>query len=356
MARVDWIDKLKGFLIFLVVLGHVVGGGYHIASEATQPILSFVFKLIYLFHMPAFFFVSGFTFVDSEGLQWYVKKIKRLLVPYFCFGIASGVLYLMMYKTATVTFSETVTTTRYDDFINSSSSMWQLMVSLIHGGGWPNGTGFRCNSVLWFLPCMFSSIVLFKWLFRMGMNALLIVSLLCVVSVIFDIVPKGLPWGLSKMPWFFPYMVLGWFAAKLDCMHCVKRNKSVIFSGFVLITGYFVITYFIPDPDILRKTVSGDLLLYLLGGMGCVLSVFIVQMLKGNFWIICGSASLGIMLLHKFLVLGAELKISAVRWMFSTSSLTAVSVSIGLSFAITVICIFMTLLIRRVSPWLLGER
>ncbi|MEI3166670.1 MAG: acyltransferase family protein [Lachnospiraceae bacterium] len=44
------IDIAKGFALFLVVLGHVVTMHHTI------------FRWIYAFHMPAFFFLSGMTF------------------------------------------------------------------------------------------------------------------------------------------------------------------------------------------------------------------------------------------------------------------------------------------------------
>ena len=44
--RLDYLDKAKGILIILVVIGHIWQSGP-------------VFNIIYAFHMPAFFFISG---------------------------------------------------------------------------------------------------------------------------------------------------------------------------------------------------------------------------------------------------------------------------------------------------------
>ncbi len=51
--RVPLWDNLKGVLIFLVVFAHCI---YGIADNA---VLSALVKIIYLFHMPAFVFISG---------------------------------------------------------------------------------------------------------------------------------------------------------------------------------------------------------------------------------------------------------------------------------------------------------
>ena len=353
--REVWIDRFKGILIFLVVLGHVIGGGYHIADQSSQTILGSIFKVIYLFHMPAFFFLSGFTFADSNGWQWYTRKIKRLIVPYFAFGIISIVIYLLMFNVSSNAFSETATTARYDDFVKSTMSIWQPFISLLHAGGWPDGIGFRCNSVLWFLPCMFTAVLLFNHFVRMGRVALVVASLLCMTGTIFDVIPKGLPWGLSKLPWFLPYMTLGWFCSKVASIHSesIGKNGTVLIS--VAILAYVLIAYFIPDPGLMRANGFGYLILYAFGMVGCVLSVFMAKMMTGRFWMLCGASSLGIMLLHKFLVLGFQLKMPSIRLLYSQSPIISVMVSIGLSLIITIFCFIGTSFIRKYVPCLIGE-
>ena len=68
------IDIAKGFALFLVVLGHVVTMHHTI------------FRWIYAFHMPAFFFLSGMTFRPekySSCLDYIKKRGRTLVLPYF---------------------------------------------------------------------------------------------------------------------------------------------------------------------------------------------------------------------------------------------------------------------------------
>ena len=53
--RIDSLDICKGILIILVVVGHAI----EIVDPAHK---SYFIKLIYSFHMPAFFIISGFLF------------------------------------------------------------------------------------------------------------------------------------------------------------------------------------------------------------------------------------------------------------------------------------------------------
>lgn len=73
-GRETWVDSLKGFVITLVVLGHVVQR-LRIAAVASgcasAGVLHAVETSIYAFHMPLFFLISGFVFamayVDESG-------------------------------------------------------------------------------------------------------------------------------------------------------------------------------------------------------------------------------------------------------------------------------------------------
>ena len=58
-ARLAYWDNIKGFLIILVVFAHCL------FFLQNQPLNNFLVDSIYMFHMPAFVFVSGF-FSKSE--------------------------------------------------------------------------------------------------------------------------------------------------------------------------------------------------------------------------------------------------------------------------------------------------
>lgn len=76
--RDSTIDIAKGICIFLMVLGHTC-------------FYSWFNDRVYLFHMPFFFFVSGFFFSTRKNLKDFIlNKTKRLLIPmliYWAFGI-----------------------------------------------------------------------------------------------------------------------------------------------------------------------------------------------------------------------------------------------------------------------------
>ena len=87
-GRLDYLDGLKGFLILLVVLGHVIQKMY-CPEQFDENLL---FRMIYSFHMPAFFCASGFVAkYDKIEMDLFgkviVKRFKQLIIPFLTWGI-----------------------------------------------------------------------------------------------------------------------------------------------------------------------------------------------------------------------------------------------------------------------------
>jgi fucose 4-O-acetylase-like acetyltransferase len=83
-TRIAEIDIVKGLAIILVVYGHVMGG---MASRGLVylPFHRFTYALVYSFHMPAFFFVSGmFARLGSSipSLPLLRQRAAQILWPY----------------------------------------------------------------------------------------------------------------------------------------------------------------------------------------------------------------------------------------------------------------------------------
>ena len=79
--RLVYIDYLRCFGILLMVTGHVVmgNGGFDRSLEIW----------IYSFHMPLFFFISGyFCNPDNDTAAHIIKRCKSLLVPFVVFAVA----------------------------------------------------------------------------------------------------------------------------------------------------------------------------------------------------------------------------------------------------------------------------
>lgn len=139
--RLHWIDSLKGIGIILVVFAH-----YRLPVALDTYIFSF--------HMPLFFFISGFLFnfeKYSESAPNFVKRrFKSLIVPYFCFALLTCLFYFLL----DTVFQPGVT--NIDFFVNTIPyGIYSILYAL--------GPLVSYNPPLWFLSCLFVTELLFYW-------------------------------------------------------------------------------------------------------------------------------------------------------------------------------------------------
>lgn len=84
------IDIAKGLGIICVVVGHCIPDAS--SGQIMNPFLRNVFHIIYSFHMPLFFFLSGLfikpIFSNKETIKFIKRRAIRLMTPYFCVGLA----------------------------------------------------------------------------------------------------------------------------------------------------------------------------------------------------------------------------------------------------------------------------
>lgn len=110
--RESWVDYAKGIGIILVVFGHVNRGlysaGIHV-SEATYQQLD---SIIYSFHMPLFFFLSGLFFTSSLAhrgkRKFIINKIDTIVYPYIIWSLLQGTIevFLSRYTNNPASFSD----------------------------------------------------------------------------------------------------------------------------------------------------------------------------------------------------------------------------------------------------------
>lgn len=119
-VRYDFVDFLKGVGIFLVVWGHTM---------VPRSIY------IYSFHMPLFFFLSGFLHKGKPIRQFIIGKINSLYIPYAVFTLLSWFFYLWRQLA------------RKDH--SGLSTHYYKLTSIVTGTADNGG-----NNPIWFLTCL----------------------------------------------------------------------------------------------------------------------------------------------------------------------------------------------------------
>jgi len=83
MNRIQYIDRLKGVAILLVVAGHLM-------CFCTKGDWNPIYEVICSFHMPLFIFLSGIVFSHTPPVKdchYLYEKAKRFLLPFLWWGL-----------------------------------------------------------------------------------------------------------------------------------------------------------------------------------------------------------------------------------------------------------------------------
>lgn len=86
--RSAWFDNMKCLLIICVVIGHLISG-----TNQQCAFMGVVYKFIYIFHMPAFLFLSGFFMKKRIQNREYGKSFTKLVIPYILISIVLAFVY-----------------------------------------------------------------------------------------------------------------------------------------------------------------------------------------------------------------------------------------------------------------------
>lgn len=184
LCRQGWVDSLKGLLIVLVVVGHIISG-----NEREQPLYSF----IYTFHMPLFFMISGSlstNLSDRRACEYVKKKFRTLILPYLSFAIIGSM-------------------------ICGKEAFPSYFLGSIKGG-------------YWFLPCLFVFSILLMSLCKLSnrmtslrgyrTDALLLLGATSLLGLLYILIPDGLQalFIPGTLFLYWPYYALGYFVSRYN--------------------------------------------------------------------------------------------------------------------------------------------
>lgn len=104
-SRLFYLDNLKGLLIILVVLGHAIQGSQ---PDYQHDVL---FRVIYSFHMPLFFLISGFlTYKGHYDSSLIKKRFYQCIIPFVVWAFLTPAL-----KTGVFDMQQTIKALCYPD-------------------------------------------------------------------------------------------------------------------------------------------------------------------------------------------------------------------------------------------------
>ncbi len=270
------IDILKGLGIFLVVFGHLSFSNKNISH------------LIFSFHMPLFYILSGFVFSRKKTSIFIASKFRRILIPYVFFSLISFLAYYIL---------------------NYRSSIFNIAYFFIGTFyGISNDFYLAWNVVLWFLPSIFLINILFNILYKEKLWFLLLILWFLGFILMYNIemvLPFHIKSTLLAIP-FFGFGIL--LRTKYLFLENFFNKFLEIKALFLLLIGIVLAIYNRNTPD-LRLAEIGQPFVFYSAAIFIALALFgLGKRLKGSSLIWLGVNSLVIMGLHlKFRFLGEKL-------------------------------------------------
>ncbi len=245
-ARIEYLDIFRSLGIILMIMGHVYFGG-------------FFSKWIHAFHMPMFFFVSGWFYKSNDLTvgKSILRKAKSLLIPYLCFEIIVFVLSLPL-----IPEYLNVQTLYYILFDNT----YIIPVAVC------NNSVFPIPGAMWFLTALFFSEVIYIVLDRaFGYNwkshiAVIIIAIFGMIAP--KILPFRLPWALDAA-----FVGIGFF----HIARAIKGTKAErilhIKLWQALLTGVFFSALIMVCPRINMRTGNyGVYLPFWINALGAIIA------------------------------------------------------------------------------------
>lgn len=284
-TREKHMDIMKGLLIILVVVGHSTAGTMH--------------DLIYLFHMPLFFIISGFFISNkSLGIASMKRKIGKLMLPYWVYLFID---VLMVRRD----FSPT------------------RLFSVLWGGRYISG-------VYWYITAFLFAQMLFYFVTRyIPRKAQILIILIAGIAAIMEsnmiimfadsdkivglLKSPGIPWNLDVSLLILVYLAVGFYFKDqinkllkddnrhFDIVAILVAVLLAILCGFNYGMDH-ILYYFDMKPVYYRELVSAILIPC---AFGLVIVRIIHWMMKirlfdvvSNFLSLCGQSTIPIMFMH----------------------------------------------------------
>ncbi len=221
-GRYEYLDIAKGIGILTVVWAHIL-------------LIGWSHQLIYAFHMPLFFFISGMLFKKekySSFMDFIKRRFLRLFPSYVAYSIVTWVIWALF---------------RFIRHDEVDSYIMPLCQTIIAQG---SGEFMVHNSALWFVPCLFAVELMYFSIAKFQTKFIVLVCMSCaIISFGLGNIFGSAYWFL--LPWNFDAALIAMaFYGGGNILAKYKGNqrisdfvKNTPFYSFITLTSLLVILY-----------------------------------------------------------------------------------------------------------------
>lgn len=329
MERKKWIDITKGIGIILVVLGH----SNLLLTGITDD--SNITKYIYSFHMPLFFYISGYLYSPSKYKNFKElgnKKFRSLIIPYIYFSLLAILFDIVRFKG-----DFQLTDEIFNFFYIGERVVW--------------------NDPLWYLVCLFFIEVIFYWIAQIKNNKVYLFTLLLSSLIGYWLSYENitLPFGISIALVGITFYGIGYFVSNINL-----RKINIVTLGICLPISILI-------PIYLNKAVSvyfmqyGNLIYFFVAALASIfLYIEFSKMIENSFlsriFQYFGKNSLIILCTHFTILVVMSGLINRIPVLGLDMIKSDLIKGLIYTLLILVISIPVIYIIKKYFPWVLGNR
>jgi len=171
MVRDNRIDSIKGFLIILVILGHLIGScGSGIMNDKA-------WLFIYTFHMPLFILISGYFSKKRVSSSDFFKSLLPIVKPLVVFQVINVFLHCIIFRDSL----------RLSYLLVPYWTLWYLL-----------------SLIFWRIMTQYSPKCLHN-------RPLFYLCGATVVALFFGLLPHGRVLSIQRTFYFYPFFLLGFY-------------------------------------------------------------------------------------------------------------------------------------------------
>lgn len=211
VSRETFVDSAKGLTIMLVLLAHIIERYLYVeAYYEAFGILSIVYGIIYSFHMPFFFMLSGYIYrlIYVKESKVLLSRIRNHLLDYMAIYVLMSILVY-------------VSKLLFASYVKDPVSSWSILLFLYE----PIGYLWYLHTLI-LLYCLNIFVIKF---FRFKKAILLIAIILCSLSTYIHGLIPGYLFRIFRYEFFF---VLG--ICLKDSEKSIWLKKPTIYVNFVV--------------------------------------------------------------------------------------------------------------------------
>ncbi|MFD1421196.1 acyltransferase family protein [Lactiplantibacillus songbeiensis] len=270
--RVNWVDSARGIAIILVVYGHALEGTFY-SVGMNQQSYDWQHGIIYAFHMPLFFLISGFfiaSWLKRQPAIALKQKAVALLIPYVIWSIIQGTFMILMKSKSVVSLG------------------WKALLYI----------PIRPLDQFWFVYALFFAFILYYFIFNYlgkSITISLFVSLFIVIVLSFIHI-----WQFSNIGLALFFIALGAFIHERIGLNYFSKSSVGIISTLLFLSIFSIIS-------ILNYSLTLNIIIKLiLAVLGSVSILVFSNKFSTKFLTVLGKLSLEIYVAHWIFLAGSR--------------------------------------------------